>query len=124
MMRITLLKNCIMNNLTIKVVSIIVGYCLWSFLSDSYIVNQWKTIPICFYNISDNNHIQLSQDSMKIKLSGKRSDLALCNNLAFHIDAHSLSKGQQFLTPNETSLFLPNNVKLLYSHPLKVSVNA
>ena len=124
MIHLTVLKNCIMNNLTIKILSMIIGYALWSLLADSYTVTQWQTIPICFYNVSENRHIESNQEQLKIKLSGKRSDLISCKSLAFHVDAQLLSKGQNILMPNESSLFLPTSVKLVYCNPIKVSVNA
>jgi hypothetical protein len=71
--------------------------------------------------VPETSVVESNLEYLKIKLSGKSSDLALCNNLAFHIDAHSLIEGKQIIMPNETSLFLPSSVKLVYSIPLHVS---
>lgn len=97
------------------------GYCLWSFLSNSYTIQKYIQVPVCFYNVPETSVVESSQEYIKVKLSGKGSDLALCNNLAFHIDAHSLLEGKQIIVPNETNLFLPSTVKLVYSNPLHVS---
>lgn len=119
----TLLKNSLLNNLTVKITSLIIGYSIWSFFAQSYVVHEWLSIPVCFYNTQD-KVIKSTPEFLKIKLAGKRSDLALCNNLAFHIDAKSLTLHEQIVMPNETSLFLPTSVKLLYCNPLKVSVQS
>lgn len=119
----TALKNSLRNNLTIKVASLIIGYSIWSFFSQSYTVHEWITLPVGFYNVQ-NKIVKTAPEFLKIKLAGKRSDLALCKNIAFHIDAQSLTSQEQLIMPNETSLFLPSSVKLLYCSPLKVSVQS
>lgn len=119
----TVFKSSLLNNLTVKVVSLIIGYSIWSFFAHSYTVHEWVTVPVCFYNTHD-KIIKTTSDYLKIKVAGKRADLALCNDLALHIDAQSLASNEQIVIPNETSLFLPANVKLLYCSPLKVSVQS
>lgn len=80
-------------------------------------------IPVSFYNVNNNVGIIASHDYLKIKLAGKRSDLELCKDLAFHIDAQSLTQKPQLLIPTSQDLFLPPQVKLVYCKPLNVSLN-
>lgn len=119
----TLLKNSLLNNLTIKVISLIIGYSIWSFFATSYTVHEWKNVPVCFYN-NENKIIESNHEYVTIKLAGKRADLNLCKDLALHIDAQTLAARENFIIPNESSFFLPSNVKLLYCNTLKVSVRS
>lgn len=119
----TVLKSSLLNNLTIKITSLIIGYSIWAFFSQSYTVHKWVTIPVCYYNTHD-KIIKTTPEFLKIKLAGKRKDLALCNDLAFHVDAQSLASNEQIIVPNENSLFLPTGVKLLYCSPFKVSIQS
>ncbi len=119
---ITLLKNTILNNLTIKIFSLIIGYCLWSFLGNAYTQTSTVTVPVCFYNVSDDKEITTQQETITVQLRGKRSDLKQCTDLALHINAESLSLGHHKICPHEELLFLPKTVSLLHCKPLTVNL--
>ncbi len=118
----TLIKKSILNNKTIKVCSLILGYCMWSFLAKHANVAQWKEVPVCFYNANDSFTVTSSISKVKVHLYGKREDLNLCNDIAFHINVHSLAEGQSLLTPTSDQLFLPTTVKLVNYKPLTILV--
>jgi len=120
---ISTIKHTIMSNLIIKILSLIIGYSVWVFISDRYTIYQTREVPLCFFNQASEQKITATPEFFKGKVAGKKSDLALCTHLECHIDARTLNDGQHFLIAQENNLFLPASVKLLYSSPLKVIVS-
>jgi hypothetical protein len=119
---IALLKNTILNNLTIKIFSLIIGYCLWSFLGSIYLQTNTVHIPICFYNVPNNRDISAQPETITIQLRGKRSDLKQCSDLALHINAQSLTVGQHKIIPEDDQLFLPKTVNMVHYKPLTINL--
>lgn len=119
---ITLLKNTILNNLTIKIFSLIIGYCLWSFLGSIYLQTNTVHVPVCFYNVAGNREISAQPESIAIQIRGRRSDIKQCSDLAIHINAESLTLGQHKITPLEAQLFLPKTVTMVCYKPLIISL--
>lgn len=120
---IALVKHHFLNNKTIKIVSLIIGYSLWSYLGQIYQVDKWVTVPICYYNIPEDMAINASEEKLTINLRGKRDDIKYCSELGLHIDASKLCEGTQFIIPDDQMLFLPKTVKMVHYKPLKISIN-
>jgi hypothetical protein len=119
----TLIKKSILNNKTIKICSLILGYCVWAFLAKHANIDQWKNVPVCFYNADGSLNVTSSVSTIKVHLYGKREDLKLCKDMAFHINAQSLADGENILYPTGEQLFLPSSVKLVNYTPLTILVN-
>lgn len=119
---IVLFKSTILNNLTIKIFSLIIGYCLWSFLSGLYMQTSTVQVPICFYNIPTNKEVTAQPETIAVQIRGKKADLKRCTDLALHVDAESLTPGQHKITPSEEQLFLPKTVTMVHYKPLAISL--
>lgn len=85
-------------------------------------VDQWKTVPICFYNVCPTMNIACQTDAIAIHVSGKRADLKQYDDIALHIDASKLTHGTQVITPDPEQLFVSNSIKLLHCKPLAITV--
>lgn len=119
---ITPLKKALLNNKTIKVASLIIGYALWSLLGQIYTANQWATIDVFYYNIPKDYVLETKPEKISIYMTGKRADLHKCTDLALYIDASKLVVGENSIFPWQEELFVPHSVKLLYYKPTKINV--
>ena len=120
---ISLIKNTILNNLTIKIFSLIIGYCLWTFLGSMYLQTNTIHVPVCFYNVPAQKEISAQPESITVQIRGKRSDLKYCSDLALHINAESLIPGQHKIVPSEDQLFLPKTVTMVHYKPLAITLS-
>ncbi len=112
------LKNSLISNITLKMVSLLLGLSFWILL-DSYTHRAITLdIPICFYEQQSNKEIQ-SPTSMEVCLRGKRNDFQTMNvdSLAIHINAQHLKTGVNKLIVDQSTLFLPSSIKLVSYTP-------
>jgi hypothetical protein len=116
------IKNLFLNNKTIKVLSLIIGYSLWSFLGQIYTVSQWVEAPVCFYNIPAHYTLEAKPEKILLFMSGKRADIARYAGATCHIDAAPLREGENSITPAAEHLFLPRSIKLLYCKPHALTI--
>lgn len=117
-----LIKNAFLNNKTIKILSLILGYSLWCLIGNLYVQTTTQKVPICFYNIPENVTIETKPEIVSVQLSGKRSDLSHCSDLAIHINASSLMAGEHKIAPSEELLFLPKTINLVHYQPLVINL--
>ena len=117
------IKNALLSNKTLKVVSLIIGTSLWLVFSQSHTTTITLDVPISFY-APPNDHKIDSPEQVKVTLSGRRSDLYALDlrNLALHIDGQSLQQGPNNLEVSPTTLFLPEQIKLVHWFPSNVVV--
>src|SRR5271154_7172921 len=86
-------KKITPNTLHLKIAALILGYCLWSLLSQSHITTMEYTIPLLFYNIPPQTTID-APEYLNIQLQGNKMALSLLKkSLAAHIDTQTLKKG-------------------------------
>lgn len=116
------MKNAFLNNITLKIMSLILGYSLWCFIGTLYVQKITQKVPICFYNVPDNLIIEAKPELVTIDISGKRSAISSCNDLAIHIDASPLTLGEHRIAPTSDILFLPETVSLVHYEPLVISL--
>lgn len=119
---IALLKKAVLNNLTIKIFSLIIGYCLWTFLGSIYLQTNTIHVPVCFYNVPNNREVTAQPETIAIQIRGKRADLKWCSDLALHVNAESFALGQHTVAPSEEQLFLPKTVTMVYYKPLAINL--
>ena len=118
-----MIKGIILHNNFIKIISCIIGYCIWAFISQYQSITIPQYIPICFYQTTDDLTIH-GPDSINISLSGKRKHLYLFEeqNSAVHIDASQYKQGKYLIKLSRESLFLPDNIFLEELKPSKIIV--
>ena len=118
------LKSALLSNKTLKVVSIIIGYGIWSLLTGIFTQSVWVDVPVHFYNVAANASITAQPAMMKINLIGKRAALKYCKDIAFHLDAAQFNSGQYCIVPTQEQLFLPKDIKMVHSIPSSFMISA
>lgn len=118
-----LLKNAITSNLTLKLCSLIFGYCAWLFLSQSQVANITLPIPLYFYGSLENKIIH-AQDTINVTLQTKRSELYLLDtqSLAIHINADKLPLGTKELLIKDKHILLPQTIRMVHCNPQKITI--
>lgn len=111
------------NNRTLKIISGIFGYALWSLLSNGQVYNEKFHVPLCFFNI-DKNQLLQAPETIEITIAGKRSVLRSLNTkqLAVHLNAQTFHVGANPIRLNDESLFLPSSLKLVHYTPANLVV--
>jgi hypothetical protein len=117
-----LIKESLVNNKILKLVSLALGFITWSLVWNHQPSCNWIEVPVCFYNIPTQMKVTANQEKMKIQVQGKLADINQCNNLALHIDARNFEPGQRCIYPDSELLFLPSSVKLVHSKPLFLQI--
>lgn len=119
------LKKIRSNNLLIKVLSFIFGYCVWSMFSARNVSTMELEVPLCFFNKPTSLQLQ-APETITVQLSGKRSTLRALdrNTLAIHIDASRLHEGANPLVLENETLFLPSTIKLIHYIPANLVIHA
>ena len=119
----TILKNALLNNLTLKAISLVIGYSFWHACSNTQTIHLQYKVPICFYNSSE--HQQFSApEHVSVTLQSTRTQLhaLIVENLAVHIDAARLHTGPNALEISPDTLLLPASIKLVHYTPTNVIV--
>lgn len=104
----------LVNNTPLKLFSLLLGYLMWHILSSHQTITTSLTIPVCFYNTTQDYTLK-APETLQITLRGKRSSFneAYMKDLALHIDAASLTKQTTILPVSSAQLFLPENIALV-----------
>jgi len=107
------LKNIFLNNVQIKLFSIILAYGVWSLVNQSHTDDIWTDVPVCFYETEKGMKIACA-DTVKMNLAGRRSDLRSLNieDVAIHIDSRTLAEGKNTITLSERQVMLPETIKV------------
>lgn len=105
-------KQHLLNNLSLSIISLLMGYALWQCMSQPYKIDATFSVPLSFYN-TENKTID-APDELVITLNGTRKELyKLAPNLAIHLDTNKLKMGEHPLKLFAHNLFLPESVVLL-----------
>lgn len=117
------IKPLILNNLNLKIISLICGYCLWSMISPYFTIERTYTVPVCFYPHSE--IVQQAPESITVTLRGSRTNLnAVCpGELSAHIPTDLLHHGKQRLEITPDMLFLPSSVIMVNYSPSHAYIN-
>ncbi len=118
---LALIKNNLTNNAVIKLLSLIIGYGIWSCLAQHQTVDLWLTVPLCFYGTE--KQIK-APDAIAVQIAGRRNHLALIDleSLAAHINADSLHAGPNAIILKNSHLFLPPTINVLNWCPSNVTI--
>lgn len=125
-MALTARKQIISSNLFLKITAFIIGYALWTALSNTQTVCITRQASLAFYNVPDTWRIT-SADALDVTLLARRAQLRMLSpeKLTVHIDAATLKEGENYIDVNGSSLFLPKQIQIVdYTHPLIVRVDS
>lgn len=110
--------NTFTNNLSLKIIAVILGYTFWAIISTRQTTERWIEVPLCFFSVPDTLRIE-APEAVNIAFSGSRIDLANLDitQLAIHIDSRDLTPGNQNISLSEEQLLLPSCVKITHWSP-------
>ncbi len=106
------IKQAVTSTFFLKAISLIIGFLLWSIISDACTSHTWVTVPVCFYN--KKNRLLNSPDQLLVELTAKRSFLRHLDKraLAIHIDAQTLKPGPNAVLITDDLMFLPSTITI------------
>lgn len=110
---LTSAKKHLLNNLSLSVISLFLGYTIWHILCQPHKIITHISVPVSFYNVQK-NEIE-SPEAVIATVHGTRKELyTLLYNLAVHIDAQTVPIGESQIKITAHNLFLPESVRLLH----------
>lgn len=117
-------KTLITNNLTLKVISLIMGFTFWFTWSDKQATKCRVDVPLCVYNVPESAHFD-APETVKIELSGKLEDLYNLdlNTLAVHIDGSTLHEGNNQCVIQDDQLLVPDAIKMIHCTPSNILIS-
>ena len=114
-------KQHLLNNLSLSVLSLLMGYALWQAVSQPYTIEATFSVPLSFYNTEDLTIT--APETIFIRLNGTRKNLyKMAANIAIHYNANDLPEGIITLKITPANLFLPDTVLLLHYVPIEITV--
>jgi hypothetical protein len=114
-------KNHPLNNLSLKVISIVIGYTLWAILSNNHTTSIDLNIPLAFYN--NKQKAVEAPEQVQVTVHARRSEFhKISRTIALHIDTEELSEGINIVNIEDKLLLLPDTIKLVHSIPDTFSV--
>ncbi len=117
-------KTIITNNLTLKAVSLIMGYTFWFIWSQSQTISYDLDVPLCVYNVPESAQFQ-APEKVKVKLAGKLQDFYNLDldNLAIHVDGSTLHTGSNQCVVKNEQLFVPDAIKMVHYAPSNILIS-
>ncbi len=118
-----LLRSTVTSSIFLKATSLILGFLLWSTISNLFPRSIWIEVPVCFYNTG--SYKMRAPETINVELTGKRAYIKQINKdtIALHIDAQSLHSGDNLLTITQEMLLLPAAISVATVIPHKVIVH-
>lgn len=118
------IKEALRSTMFLKVMALIIGFLFWNVISESFTTSRWYTVPVCFYNKTD-QAIQ-APETVLVELHGKRSHIRAleASTLALHIDARTLMQGPQHLIVSHDLLMLPPTIAVHDTIPHTLYITA
>lgn len=111
-----------MKPIVLKLMSLVIATNLWFIFSQMHYDTITLNVPLCFYEVDQNISIE-APETVRVTLSGKRSDLA---NLDFnHLAIHKRINFAPHASPviiQSNDLFLPESIKLVQYMPSPLCV--
>lgn len=112
------IKQLIFHNIPLKIVSLVGGYLLWVMISGSHVVNVTHHVPVGLYNTTSEQQIE-APETIVVTLQAPRHALYNLDveELALHVDASRLQKGENHLHVDRSTLFLPEGINVVHYSP-------
>jgi len=122
-MKVLPLKNLLLSNASLKIISLFFGYSFWYIASIHQPILFTTCVPLCFIT-THNSYSLKAPEYVTVTLEGKRLDLYMldASSLCAHTDISHLSPGTHAIILNEKNLFLPHSIKLLHYKPSNLTV--
>lgn len=122
-MRLNLRKH-LLNNGTLKISSCVIGLMTWSILNETYRSHLTLTVPVCFYNVSQQYTISAPEQAY-ITISGTPAQVRNLDqkSIAVHIDAQKLVPGTNVIDMTSKNLLLPPQLSLVKYKPIQLTLN-
>jgi len=117
-------KTFIANNLTLKAISLIMGYTFWFIWSQTQTTSYSLDVPLCVYNVPETAEIK-APETVSIALAGTLQDLhdLDLDNLAIHIDGATLHEGKNECIVKNEQLFVPDAIKMVHYAPSNILIS-
>jgi hypothetical protein len=111
-------KTIATSNITLKVLSLIMGYTFWFIWSQTQTMSYDLDVPLCVYNIPESAQFD-APEKVKIQLAGKLRDFYNLDldTLAIHIDGATLHEGTNQCVVKNEQLFVPDAFKMVHATP-------
>lgn len=118
-----ILRQTLQSPIILKFSALIIGIGLWSLISASHETTLELTVPLCFYNVSDNYTIE-APENIKITLKGTRTRLKIlaAEPPVVLLNAGKLKNDATKIILTSDELYLPPDIKLVHYHPLPLIV--
>jgi hypothetical protein len=116
-------QTLITNNLTLKAVSLIMGYTFWFIWSQTQTTAYSLDVPLCVYNVPESAHIE-APETVSVQIAGKLQDIYHLDldNLAVHIDGATLHEGSNQCIVKNEQLFVPDSIKMIHYAPSNILI--
>lgn len=107
----------------LKVHALMLGFLIWSTISQNYIVTKTQTVALSFYNQPKNTRLY-APETVTITSFGPKNhlDQVFHSGYAVHIDLQDYQLGTHDLNINADHLFLPPTIKLLQLSPRLIQI--
>ena len=112
-------------NAPLKIISFMLAYSFWALLNQMHPTLLNVTVPLCFYGEQKKGTSLTAPETLKITLSGKRSDLANLDltTLAAHVNTATLVAGANNLVLTREHLFVPPSCNLVHYKPSNILIS-
>lgn len=112
------------SNLTLKILSLIMGYTFWFVWSQTQLTYCCLTVPLCVYNLAENAQIE-APETVDVQLAGKLRDIYHLNldAVAVHVDGATLQEGSNPYTLTSEQLFVPDTITMVHYAPSNVVIS-
>lgn len=107
----------------LKIISLLLGYWMWSCVSSYQVINYSYTVPLCFYN-TQNKKIE-APETVTVCLRGYKVDILQLDTqqLVAHVSAHTLEEGTHYISVSDSLLLLPDTIKMVHCTPSPIKVH-
>ncbi|MBP6869513.1 hypothetical protein KBC04_01390 [Candidatus Babeliales bacterium] len=115
--------NLLLSRHFIKINACLIGYGLWILLSQHQIITSKIKAPLCFYKIPENISI-IAPDTVDLVISSQKRNLQNFDayNSAIHLDASTLTLGNNDILLQKENLFLPDEINLINLVPSSIQI--
>lgn len=122
-MKNLLVKKLFLNRISLKLISLFLGYSFWYIAT----INQVITIPLVIplYFTSQKQYAIEAPEKITVTIQAKRSDIYSIDqqNLAAHVTIDNLLPGKHGIIITNNHLFLPDTISIVNYTPANLYIN-
>lgn len=118
--------NIFENRIFYALLSMFIGFSLWSNMTQWITQTVWLNLPICFYNGDELNFSKIdSPRTINVRLKGPANLIKTIKNQnpALHIDLKSLNLEENRIELSKKLMFLPDAVNIVEARPAFIKIN-